>query len=550
MNKQATSKRHLILSAILICGSACVVAHRPLFSESAAIDPSTAVRVDRPDVSQVIYRPLDAEHQQVWLTFEAKAGFDLFVQLGVPALDRLKDYRPTMAVVGPGLEQADVPFDLPAGMGVVVFPTDTIQSPRFFHEHFTKTDSWILRSQTVKLPQDGRYYLVAFEPNARPGKLWLSLGTKERFSVMELLQFGAWRKIIQAFHEVGPSASVPEFPPPPDDGKDGSASSTAEVWLCVREGIKDLSAPDAEWAFVKKRLSGIKLYIDQLNQAPPDLLAAIVRLVNENGFQVAVELGGCLDFSPMDETAGKWSVHHELAKLKKFYDAGGRVDFLDVDGPIRRLLYPEHRQDDKRFESIDKAAEQLADALKVHHQAHPEIRFWLLTNFPNWGWRGDVSYHARGPTHQDYGDYYEVLRIVFEKLQASDLVLEGVTVDNPYDYLIGHYPSVNLKDPKSIDWLGRVRDYEDYARRHNLSYNLIANSERGGNRSDELFYCDTLKMVDDYLNAGGRPARWFVQSWYPYPKQMTPETSPYTMTALVKAVIETIEKTEQSTRSR
>lgn len=322
------------------------------------------------------------------------------------------------------------------------------------------------------------------------------------------------------------------------------ASLRTEVWLCVGEGIKDLSKPDAQWTFVKKHLSGIKLYVDQINQASPDLLAAIVRLVNENDFQVAVELGGCLDFSPMDETAGTWSARHELAKMTKFYDAGGRVDFLDVDGPIRRLLHPEHRQDDKRFESIDKAAEQLVEALKIHQKAHPEIRFWLLTNFPNWGWRGEVSYHARGPKRQDYGDYDEVLRIVFEKLQASGLVLEGVTVDNPYDYLSGRYHSVNLKDPTAIDWLGRVREYEEFARQQNLSFNLIVNSERGGNRSDELFYQDTLQMVDDYLNAGGRPTRWVVQSWYPYPKQMTTETSPYSMTALVKAVIE---KTQQST---
>ena len=49
-----------------------------------------------------------------------------------------------------------------------------------------------------------------------------------------------------------------------------------------------------------------------------------------------------------------------------------------------------------------------------------------------------------------------------------------------------------------------------------------------------------FQMVDAYLKAGGRPTRWFVQSWYPYPKQMTPETAPHTMTALVKAAIERV----------
>ena len=87
-----------------------------------------------------------------------------------------------------------------------------------------------------------------------------------------------------------------------------------------------------------------------------------------------------------------------------------------------------------------------------------------MSNFPNWGWRGDVSYHARGPKRQDYGDEDEVVRVVLRKLQAANLAIEGVTVDNPYDYLIGEHPSVNLKDPKSVDWLGRVRAYESFAR--------------------------------------------------------------------------------------
>jgi hypothetical protein len=37
-----------------------------------------------------------------------------------------------------------------------------------------------------------------------------------------------------------------------------------------------------------------------------------------------------------------------------------------------------------------------------------------------------------------------------------------------------------------------------------------------------------------------------VQSWYPYPKQMVPETAPHTMTALVKAVIQQVRSGEAS----
>jgi hypothetical protein len=314
----------------------------------------------------------------------------------------------------------------------------------------------------------------------------------------------------------------------------------SEVWLCAGDRINQLLQPGADWPYSRQHLSGIKLYVDQINGATPEQLANLVRLVHAQNYQVAVELGGCLDFAPMDDTAGRWSARHELAKLDKFYAAGGTVDFLDLDGPIRRLLHPEKRRDGRRFDSVEQAADQLVEALRVHRRAHRATRYWLLTNFPNWGWRGEASYHARGPQRQDYGDYHAVVRVVLRKLAAAGIPLEGVTVDNPYDYLIGEHFSVKLPDPKAINWLARVRDYEDFARGQDLSFNLIVNSQRGGHESDERFFRETIAMTDLYRQAGGQPTRWFVQSWYPFPKQMVPETAPHSMTALVKAVIERV----------
>ena len=65
-----------------------------------------------------------------------------------------------------------------------------------------------------------------------------------------------------------------------------------EVWLCAGERIADLLRPDAESPFVKQHLAGIKLYVDQINKAAPEQLAALVPLVKEHRYQVAVELGG------------------------------------------------------------------------------------------------------------------------------------------------------------------------------------------------------------------------------------------------------------------
>jgi hypothetical protein len=48
-------------------------------------------------------------------------------------------------------------------------------------------------------------------------------------------------------------------------------------------------------------------------------------------------------------------------------------------------------------------------------------------------------------------------------------------------------------------------------------------------------------MVETYIRAGGHPTRWFVQTWYPFPKEVVPETTPNTMTSLVKAIIEKLQ---------
>ena len=178
------------------------IAHRPIFTDDAATSPETAIQITDPNISQVVYREVTQKTPQIWLTFTAPKDFDLFIQIGVPVIDRLKAFRPAMAVVGPGLPDQGTPFKIPKELGAKVFSTQDVAKPRFFHEHFTNTDSWILRTETLTLPRSGRYYLVAFSPQNQTGKLWLSIGKKESFSLDDFKQFPTWAKKIQEFHEV------------------------------------------------------------------------------------------------------------------------------------------------------------------------------------------------------------------------------------------------------------------------------------------------------------------------------------------------------------
>jgi hypothetical protein len=190
-----------VLITLLICPS--VQGHRPLFTDEKGVDAKTSVKIANPDTSQVIYRILTNDTPQLWLAIDAKKDYELFVQIGIPVIDRLKSFRPSFVVIGPGLPGISVPFSIPMDTGGKDFPTKDIKKPRFFHEHYTKTDSWILTSEKIVLPETGRYYVIAYSPLKDKGKFWLSVGQKENFGFMDLFRFGQWKKTIQKFHEVG-----------------------------------------------------------------------------------------------------------------------------------------------------------------------------------------------------------------------------------------------------------------------------------------------------------------------------------------------------------
>jgi hypothetical protein len=184
-----------------------VYGHRPIESEENPDRHSRALNIARPDVSQVYYGVLDTERPQVWFRFEAKENQKIYFSVGVPAIERLRNYRPSLALIGPGLAESGLnsnglPFEVPPNLDVEIYTSR--ESPRFFHEHFTGTESWIHIEVTRTIRCSGTYYLVAYTPNdPMPGdKLWLTMGRKERFKLRDLFTFRRWKRDIREFHEL------------------------------------------------------------------------------------------------------------------------------------------------------------------------------------------------------------------------------------------------------------------------------------------------------------------------------------------------------------
>ena len=200
--------RTVLLTSLLLAGQAH--AHKPILSDGTAVDAEHAIQIDDIAVSYVVYHEVTDGTKQLWIAFNAVAGQQVYAQLGIPMIDRLKDYRPAVALVGPGLPSSTLPFSLPEGLGAQILTDGTGLTPSPFHEPFTGTDSWILGQWTPTLPEAGKYYFVVYVPGGQPGKLWLATGQKEAFTLDDIAGLSATIQRVRAFHEV-PAAGPPCF---------------------------------------------------------------------------------------------------------------------------------------------------------------------------------------------------------------------------------------------------------------------------------------------------------------------------------------------------
>jgi hypothetical protein len=197
------SRTFRVAAVLVLLGAAqAAQAHSLIRADSAPNTWPDPLPIEHPDVSQVYYARLEEGRRQVWFRFTGKAGDRIWFQVGVPVLDRLAGLEPRAAVVGPGLPAADLGFELPPELGAVVFAPSG--GPREFHEEFTGTSSWIWIEQEYVLPSSGTWYVVAFSdtPASEDDKLWLAIGTKERFGLGDILRLGSIKRFVRAFHEV------------------------------------------------------------------------------------------------------------------------------------------------------------------------------------------------------------------------------------------------------------------------------------------------------------------------------------------------------------
>ncbi|MCP4313846.1 MAG: hypothetical protein GY790_21540 [Bacteroidetes bacterium] len=314
--------------------------------------------------------------------------------------------------------------------------------------------------------------------------------------------------------------------------------------------VIDIASDECEYQFLVNNLDFLAFYINRIkNEYSMEDMRKLVEIVEEQDMEVIVELGGVLGpgwGSLTDIDNGKKSALVEIANINNWIRAGGKIDYIIFDGPIRRLLYGDisknisdndgvlvsgHFNTNRGPFSYEEAADEILYSMEEWRKVYPEMKFILGCNFPNWGWKGVQDYHKRQADGMNWGDYWEVVQVVMNKVQSTATAFSGLIVDWPYNYAVGErYSPTPGNDPTAIDWIARILELEEYVKGLGLEFYLYTNTAE--HDSNSVYSEETLKYVDLYRERGGAPNGWLFQSWYSVPTSFGPESQQYSMSWL------------------
>ena len=338
------------------------------------------------------------------------------------------------------------------------------------------------------------------------------------------------------------------------------------VWLNHFQ-LGDLAtAQDSDWPVTSEGLDTAFFAINTLwpmakpmkLSIPPKAAAAATGKLRKDGIKIGVECGyfdhqqilkdptdPASDVIPTRELpllapgVGARTAKVEIAKLRSLWQAGYPPDYLVLDDPMRRLTIP--GQDNpaqllKGMTDYSSAALEVVSYMRVMREKFPAVRFVVIMNFPNWGWKTEPAFLV-GPGRSgtmNWGDAHLALEALFPAVLKAGQTIDALQGDFPWRYF-AEQPTDAIA--ATVNWPERLLQLETYARSKGTRFNLTANSE-AGYVSAKAFSEDSLKYLDAYLAAGGKPDNFVVQSWYPHPADLLPEGKPYTGSWLSARFIE------------
>jgi hypothetical protein len=329
-----------------------------------------------------------------------------------------------------------------------------------------------------------------------------------------------------------------------------------DTWAMPVQNVWAACGPARDqWTFVQRHVQALALHNNTIAGGTREQLADLKAVVDANGLAMVAEMGGLEQWrAPAGDQFGEESAREEMSWSKLWWlppedgGCGGRYDYIIMDDPIYRGLFPAEKDEGR---SVDEIANEIADAALLWCERFPGLRVVLGCNFPNWGWKGEPAYSDMptmgGPLGR--GDYYPTLLRTVETLRQRKVPLWGLILDNPYDYVEKQAASNQPERIAPLDFVARLRDVEETARALGLKFGLYMNTnlqdlEPEGiltpAERDQMYYTHVRSYFERYRAAGGEPDFWSTYSWMKSPTKLVPETEPYTQSWNVARYIERV----------
>ena len=343
-------------------------------------------------------------------------------------------------------------------------------------------------------------------------------------------------------------------------------SEAPKVWLNHYKLGGLATAADSDWAVTRGGIDTAFFAINTLwpmdqpmkLSIPPQVAAATAEKLHKNGIKIGVECGyfdhaailkspqnpasnvvGSREIPSLAVGVGERIARIEIAKLRSLWQAGHPPDYLILDDPMRRLTVPGQDNVGQILQGMPDypaAALEVSAYMKVMKEKFPAVKFVVILNFPNWGWKGEPAF-SMAPGRfgsMNWGDAHAAMEALFSAVKKSGQSIQAIQGDFPWRYFAEQPPDAIAA---TVDWPGRILQLEQYAHTKGVDFHLTTNSETGY-VSAKAFSEDSLKYLDAYLAVGGKPDRFVVQSWYPHPEELLPESQAYTGTWLTARFIE------------
>ena len=131
----------------------------------------------------------------------AVGGEPAQISLAAPKSDDLKNFAPSMALIGPGITTNvptnTLPVALPKGMGAVVLNyTGDLNNRPVISDPATMTGAWQGQEYRATYPKAAPYYILIWDKQGRGGKYIMTVGSQDDFGLFDLIKFPyTWAKL-------------------------------------------------------------------------------------------------------------------------------------------------------------------------------------------------------------------------------------------------------------------------------------------------------------------------------------------------------------------